>query len=255
MAAALVRLLPDRDPGTRPIRAALRSAVAGRANEGEAAWIERIEARRLELRAAEQRTRTPDYGAPSANGGGFELSGPETTMGIASVMMSLAPPWCPLLMHLVRERDPRSCLELGTGFGISAAYQAAALALNGHGELTTLEGSPEWAESAAATFAALGLDRIEQRVGPIAETLEDAAARRSPVDLVFVDAEHDGDATVAYFHTLLPHLADAALLIFDDADWSGVRRAVNEVARHPRVTTTTRIGRLAALAVRGPESG
>ena len=35
--------------------------------------------------------------------------------------------WARFLMRLVGELAPRSCIELGTGFGISAMYQAAAL--------------------------------------------------------------------------------------------------------------------------------
>jgi predicted O-methyltransferase YrrM len=256
MAAALVRLRGDPEPGARPVRAALRAAFARRARPDEAAWIERIEARRVELHREERPTALPDYEAPSGNGaGGFSMSGPATSMGAASVMMSLAPQWCLLLMRLVREREPRSCLELGTGFGISASYTAAALELNGAGELTTLEGSAEWAQSAGETFAALGLGRIEQRVGPIEETLADEASRRAPLDFVFVDAEHDGDATLRHFHAILPHVADRALLVFDDAVWDGVSRAVDEIARHPRVPTTARIGRFAACVVRGPEGG
>ncbi len=255
MTAALARLIADRDPAARPIRAALRTAIGGRPDANEAAWVERIEARRIALRSEEGATRLTDYEAPSGNGGGFTTAGPETTLGMASVVMSLSPQWCLLLMRLVRERAPRSCLELGTGFGISTAYQAAALELNGAGQLTTLEGSEQWAASAAEGFAALGLDRIVQRVGPIERTLADAATGLAPLDLVFIDAEHDGAATLGYFRTLLPHLADGALVIFDDADWSGVRRAVDEVSRDPRVSTTARIGRLAACAVRGPEAG
>ena len=34
-------------------------------------------------------------------------------------------------MRTVRELSPSACLELGAGFGISAAYQGAALELNG----------------------------------------------------------------------------------------------------------------------------
>ena len=42
-------------------------------------------------------------------------------------------------MRIVRELSPRACLELGAGYGISAAYQGAALELNGSGTLTTME--------------------------------------------------------------------------------------------------------------------
>jgi predicted O-methyltransferase YrrM len=255
MMAALVRLLADRDPHAKPIRDALRTAIGGRWTPEEAAWMRRIEARRLEIREQEALTAVPEYHPPAAGGEGFSIGEEETTMGIASVVMSISPQWCLLLMRLVRERAPRSCMELGTGFGISAAYQAAALELDGGGELTTLEGAEQWAASAGETFAALGLERISQCVGPIEQTLAGEAARRAPLDFVFVDAEHDGDATRDYFHTLLPHLSDGALVVFDDAHWPDMRPAIDEIARHPRVSAAARIGRLAACAVRAPGAG
>ena len=46
-------------------------------------------------------------------------------------------------MRLVRELRPHSCLELGTGVGVSAGYQAAAMELNGVGRLLTLDGSAD----------------------------------------------------------------------------------------------------------------
>ena len=46
------------------------------------------------------------------------------------------------LYLLAREFKPQLALELGTNVGISSAYQAAALKLNGRGKLVTLESSP-----------------------------------------------------------------------------------------------------------------
>ena len=255
MAAALVRLAANRDPRARPIRKALRATVRGRWAPDEARWIDRIERRRLELWSESRPTAMPEFEPRAADGtGGFSMSGPPTSMGMAAVLMSLSPHWCRLLLRLVREHRPRSCLELGTGFGISAAYTGAALELNGAGELTTLEGSEEWAASAGEGFDTLGLARISQRVGPIERTLADEADRRAPLDFVFIDAEHEGEATLDHFYTLLPHLSDGAILLFDDVGWPGVERAVEEIASDDRISTGSRIGRLAGCAVRGPRT-
>ena len=81
-------------PSGRPPR-------AGSAAPAERAWIERIEARRAELAASE--------------------------VSQFAQWASIAPVWGRLLMRTVRELQPRTCLELGAGFGISAAYQGAAL--------------------------------------------------------------------------------------------------------------------------------
>ena len=59
-------------------------------------------------------------------------------------------------------------------------------------------------------------DKIEIRLGPALETLEDA---RGPFDLVFIDA--DKPNYVNYYEAALPLLADDGLLIADNVLWSG----------------------------------
>ncbi|MGH7317340.1 MAG: O-methyltransferase [Candidatus Rokuibacteriota bacterium] len=164
--------------------------------------------------------------------------------------MSLPPVWCLLLMRLVRTMRPRSCLELGTGFGISGAYQAAALELNGTGRLTTVEGAAEWAEIARRGFMELGLSRVEPVVGPIAEMLADA--RLGPFDHVLVDAEHTEEAMLAAFEMLLPDLSTNAVVVFDDIDfYEGSRRAWSRVKRHPNVSAAVGLRRFGIAIVSG----
>lgn len=246
MAVGLARLMGDRDPALRPLVRALRMVVSGRIPPEERAWIERIEARRGQLMGRGAPTGLPEF-APateSCASGGFTMTAPQTTIGVASAIMSLAPSWCVLLMRLVRELAPRSALEVGTGFGISGSYQAAALELNGRGTLITLEGSEAWAESAVEGFSTLGLERVEVRVGPIAETLTEEAESHAPLDFVFIDAEHQEQATLAHFEAILPSLAEGAIVALDDVGWPGVQRAHAAIGRHDRVSTSIVIGRL-----------
>lgn len=246
MIVGLARLTGDQDPAVRPLLRALKMTLSGRIPPEERAWIERIETRRRLLLERTAPTGLPEFdpGTESSSNGGFTMTVPQTTIGVASAFMSLTPSWCTLLMRLVRELAPRSALEVGTGFGISASYQAAALELNGSGTLTTLEGSEAWAESAVEGFAALGLERVDVRVGPIAETLAEAAESRAPLDFVFIDAEHQEQATLDHFEVLLPYLADGAIVAFDDVDWAEVRCAYDAIGRHDRVSTSVVIGRL-----------
>ena len=172
-------------------------------------------------------------------------------VGAASAMLSLPPAWCALLMRLVRELEPRSCLELGTGAGISTAYQAAALALNGSGTLQTLEGSPDWARRAGANLSALGLDDVGIVVGTITETLPAAVERGRPIDFAYIDAEHETEPAVAQFERILPGLSPGAVLVFDDVDWSQMRAAYERIRRHPRVAAAVGVGRLGLAVVDG----
>jgi predicted O-methyltransferase YrrM len=251
MTIPLARLAASSDPGAAPLRRALRTTLLGRVPAAERRWADRIEARRREL-LADRATTGPSFDPGTAGPHGRVAMGHRpTTVGVACEFMSLSAPWCLLLMRLVRERSPRSCLELGTGLGISAAYQAAALELNGHGTLMTLEGSRPWAELAEEGLAALGLERATVRVGPIGERLAGELDRPEPLDLAFIDAEHQADSTLGQFTAMLPRLAPRALVIVDDVHWPAMKRAQAAIGRHARVSTSVSVGRLGISVIDG----
>jgi predicted O-methyltransferase YrrM len=250
LAVPLARMAAARDPAAEAVRRALATTVAGRVPAAERAWAQRIETRRAALTA----NAAPTTGAfdPGTSGkeGLFSGGGGETTVADAATMMSLGPQWCVLLMRLVRELRPASCLELGAGFGISAAYQAAALRLNGGGTITTLEGSEPMAAHARQTLDSLDLEDARVRVGPIADTLSEEVQRARPVDFAFVDAEHQARATLVAFEELLPGLADGAVLVFDDVRWDEMRPAFARIGDHDRVASAFGAGRLGLALLR-----
>ena len=165
--------------------------------------------------------------------------------------MSLPPAWCVLLMRLVRELSPRSCLELGSGLGISAAYQAAALELNGSGALTTIEGSAAWAKLARRASRRSGSSGRRCASARYASALSAELERPEPLDLAFIDAEHQADATLDQFAAMLPSLAPGAVVIVDDVDWPDMRRAQAAIGRHARVSTSVSVGRLGISVIDG----
>jgi predicted O-methyltransferase YrrM len=177
---------------------ALRATATGRFTAAERDWIERVERRRRRIASVER-------GRPSDE------------LRTACPYWSIPRVWGRFLHRLVRELAPVSCLELGVGVGVSAAYQAAALELNGRGELLALDREESLAEVARQGFSELGLDRrVTLRMGPIGETLGPAAADAAPVDYAYIDAEHTEEATVENFERLLPHLREGAVVVVDD---------------------------------------
>ena len=251
MAAAVPLLAARRDERSRALARALATAASGRLAPEERRWIERIEQRRAELAACEAPT---DAGfEPRAAGmpewartfdGTYALSG-------ISVMFSIPHDWGRLLMRLVRELSPHSCLELGTGFGISAAYQAAALELNGAGRLLTLDAAREWEAIAREGFSRLGLEgRVGFRPGHIADTLAAAAEEIAPVDFAFFDAEHQREPTLEYFELLLPWLSERAVVVFDDIGFPAqMRQAWREIKQHERVLAAVGLGRIGIVTI------
>jgi predicted O-methyltransferase YrrM len=253
MAASVPRLALRRDRGSRALAGALRTTATGRIPAQERSWVARIESHRRKLASGDAVVR-PGFrdGVRSRED---ELRDPSIPLAGASRWMSLTPVWGRFLMRLVRELRPRSCLELGTGFGISALYQAAALELNRAGTLTTLEGASDYVEVAQQGFSALGLgERVRVRIGPISETLESVVESVAPIECAFVDADHTEEATLQQFAAMLPHLSESAVLVFDDVNWKlgGMTRAWRAIARHRRVSAALGFRRIGVAVVSGP---
>jgi predicted O-methyltransferase YrrM len=244
----LRRLALAPHPWAPRLAAAIRRVIADELSAEEREWARQIETLRRSLCASDDPVRRADFGAgvPGAEPVRDEAAaGVEVTETIGSCVSRLSkqPFWCRLLLTLVREFGPERAIEMGTAAGISAAYQAAAMELTGRGRLVTLEGSEALARIAAGSLESLGLSRVEVRVGRFAETLQPTLRELAPVDHVFVDGHHDEHATVGYFASLLPHLADPALVVFDDIAWSaGMRRAWRTLESHPRVPFVVDLG-------------
>jgi predicted O-methyltransferase YrrM len=220
MAGGAARLAGRRDRASGALRRALWTTAAGRFAPEEHAWIDRVEGRRAELAASE--------------------------VSEFAQWASIAPVWGRLLMRIVRELRPSVCFELGAGYGISAAYQGAALELNGSGRLTTMERIDGLGKIVSQGVQSLGLgDRVTLRVESADDALGAALDRIGPIDYAFLDADHTIEGTVAHFTTLEAHLADGAVVIVDDINWTpGMRSAWKEISGRERVATSVRLRRM-----------
>jgi predicted O-methyltransferase YrrM len=158
-------------------------------------------------------------------------------VGEACLQQSKPAKWALLLFHMIRKMKPLKCIELGTGLGISAAYEAAALKLNGAGALVTLEGSPAFAQIAERNLELLGLRSCAAvRVGWFNDILAKVLVDARRVDCALIDGHHDERATIDYFERFLPYLSTRAIVVFDDIHWStGMVRAWGRVSTHRSV--------------------
>jgi predicted O-methyltransferase YrrM len=134
----------------------------------------------------------------------------------------------------VRETRPAHVLEVGTAWGTSACYIAAALEENGHGRLTTVDhrdadyNDPTADELFDRSGLGAWIDRV--RIGDSSytwwlkdqiEQRSDAAGNTEPLyDFCFLDGSHnwtiDGLAVVLVERLLMP----GAWLLLDDLDWT-----------------------------------
>ena len=222
------------------IKQAIQETINNQISPEEKVWISRIEQIRDQFTGNPTQVTIHDFGAGNPDS---QRSEEEMTQGITSTttygeisLGSKPARWALLLFKLIRAVQPELAVELGTCIGISAAYQAAAMQLNGKGGLISIEGASEIAVLAEKNFQALGLKNGKVLCGTFKEVLPEIFAYSSALDYVFIDGHHDEQATVDYFELLLPHLSPGALLVFDDISWSGgMRKAWDKISKHPAV--------------------
>lgn len=141
-----------------------------------------------------------------------------------------------LIYRLVADLQPRNIIELGTCLGITSLYlqQAAPNA-----QTYTLEGCPQTAAVAGEVFKQEGAGNIQQLVGNFDDTLHPLIDSLPQLDFVYIDGNHQKEATLRYFEWCLPKVHEGTLLIFDDIYWSeGMKEAWAEIKAHPQVSIT-----------------
>ena len=117
-----------------------------------------------------------------------------------------------LLYVLTRSRRPKTIVEVGTSYGVSAIYFAAALSDNGEGRLITTELSERKAKAASSNLASLKLEQwVEIRRGDAFETLKELDP---PIDMLFLDGWKD--FYLPLLKDLEPKLGRGALVVGDD---------------------------------------
>ncbi|MEO6850873.1 MAG: class I SAM-dependent methyltransferase [Mucilaginibacter sp.] len=141
-----------------------------------------------------------------------------------------------LLYRLVNDLQPHNIIELGTCLGVTSLYLKKAAP---GARLITLEGCPETASIAKEIFTKNGIQDIELITGNFDDTLPGVINGLDQLDFVFVDGNHQKQATLNYFEWCLPKVHDDTLLIFDDIYWSqGMKEAWDEIKAHPQVSVT-----------------
>ena len=116
---------------------------------------------------------------------------------------------------LVRLIGARRCLEIGTYTGYSAL--AVALALPADGQLITCDVSAEWTAVGKPFWRKAGVEsRIDLRLRPALETLDEllAAGEAGRFDFAFIDA--DKPSYAAYYERLLRLVRRNGLIAVDN---------------------------------------
>jgi predicted O-methyltransferase YrrM len=135
---------------------------------------------------------------------------------------------------MVSTFQPKTTLEFGTSLGISTIYLATA---NNSSTVHTMEGNPDSRQIALNIFKKLNIENIESHVGEFDSILEKVLHKLDSIDLVYLDGNHQKEATLQYFNQLLPKLSSDSIVVLDDIYWSkGMTQAWEALKNHKAVT-------------------
>jgi len=139
-----------------------------------------------------------------------------------------------LLYRLVNYLNCHTILELGTSLGIAThAMQLANL----NATITTIEGCTQISEFTQANFKKHQLEPINVLTSDFGNAIKNVSA--NPYDLIFFDGNHQKEASLSYFESLLKTAHNNTVFIFDDIYWSkGMTEAWETIKQHPKVTVT-----------------
>jgi predicted O-methyltransferase YrrM len=139
-----------------------------------------------------------------------------------------------LLYRLAKHLNFKNCLELGTSLGVGT--QAMSLG-NPKGNITTIEGCSNISKFSKEKFKQNHLHNIEVLNGNFSDKIE--TLKHNTYDFIFFDGNHQKDATLNYFETLLPKAHNNTVFIFDDIYWSKDMTQVWEIIKqHSKVSVS-----------------
>ncbi|MEP1487157.1 MAG: class I SAM-dependent methyltransferase [Algibacter sp.] len=137
-----------------------------------------------------------------------------------------------LLFRLTQHFKPQHILELGTSLGISTH----AMSLE-NSNITTIEGCPNTSIFTETLFNQNLAGNINLITGNFNDEIKKLTS--NTYDFIFFDGNHQKEATLSYFESLLKTTHNDSVFIFDDIYWSeGMTEAWKTIKKHPKVTVT-----------------
>lgn len=144
----------------------------------------------------------------------------ESTDDHPQASMQIAPEQGQFLNLLARLTGARNTLEIGVFMGYSSTW--VAMALPPGGKLIACDVNEEYTARARQTWREAGVeDRIELRLRPALETLDELIARgkAGTFDFAFIDADKSNYSN--YYDRVLILLRQGGLVVIDNVLWHG----------------------------------
>ena len=174
--------------------------------------VEKIDSLRQSLLKNKQYIHVTDLGA-----GSTKINSGFRRIGHIAKYCSSTPHDGRLLHRLSNYAKPETILELGTCLGLGTLYLHSG---NPIARTYTLEGSPSLNQLSKIHFHHLGYNQIHSMVGDFYELLPEVLLLEKTFDLIYLDGNHTGEATLHYFDKILPYTNQKTIIIMDDIRWS-----------------------------------
>ena len=154
----------------------------------------------------------------------------EETAQLPESVMQICPEQGALMANLVRLMSAKRTIEIGTFTGYSAL--AVALALPEDGKIVACDISEEWTSIGRKKWEQAGVtDKIDLRIGPALETLEELLkdGQEGSFDFAFIDA--DKANYLDYYKICLKLVRKGGVIAIDNVLWSGavINPEINDV--------------------------
>tara|TARA_R110002050_G_scaffold74772_4_gene160141 strand:- start:42846 stop:43616 length:771 start_codon:yes stop_codon:yes gene_type:complete len=139
-----------------------------------------------------------------------------------------------LLYRISNYFKPENVLELGTSLGI--ATHAISLGST-KANITTIEGCPNISQFSKENLKTLQVKNVNLITGDFNTEIKKCSSNK--YDLIFFDGNHQKEATLNYFETLLETAHNDSVFIFDDIYWSkNMTDAWETIKNHQKITVT-----------------
>ena len=223
----------------REFHSAARYVYDRDATESELAIGKRIEAFRSEIESIEgdlHSFNSPRSGTFKTQNQGHAVAGEYVTNSAsAHSRTGSSIPNGILLQRIVTGLAAKTVLELGANTGLSGCYF---IGLPEFAQLITVEGSEDLCKIADKNMSRIS-NNYRLMHALFDDAIDELIGEGVKVDSVFIDGQHEREATWHYTQRVMPLLSPGSSIIYDDIYWSAdMNQMWKEVAASPDFSTT-----------------
>lgn len=151
-----------------------------------------------------------------------------------------------ILMLLSQQFEHKTIIELGTSLGVSTSYLSNSL-----NTIITIESNNDIFNIVKNAFEKLNFNNVHLINNTFENELQKVLENNKDIALIFIDGNHNKQATINYFKAFLPYISKDSVVILDDIYWSkGMTEAWHEIRQYKEVKLSIDLYRIGILFFR-----